>query len=229
MALLGTLVNVAAIIVGSFLGMVFRRIPERMKQTILQGMGLAVFVIGAKMAFEAGNDLFWVIISLVVGALLGEWIDIEGKLEQIGKFAERKMTRLGGGKVAESFVFASLLYCVGAMAVVGALESGLNQNHSILYTKSVLDGLSSIIFTSTMGVGVLLAAIPVFVYQGIIAISAEWVKTVLSDPVVTMMSATGGVLIMGIAIQILDIKKINVGNLLPAIFVAGAIKWFMYR
>lgn len=227
MALWGTLVNAAAIVAGALMGMVFQRIPEKMKRTILQGLGLSVFVIGATMAFKAEGDLFWVILSLVGGAIIGEWADIEGKLEAVGRFAERKMARIGQGKVAEAFVFASLIYCVGAMAIVGALESGLNFNHSVLYTKSVLDGFTAVIFTSTMGLGVALSAIPVFLYQGIIALSAEWLRDLLSQPVITVMSAAGGVLIMGISLNILEIKKIHVGNLLPAIFIAGAIKWFL--
>ncbi|MFC4768460.1 DUF554 domain-containing protein [Effusibacillus consociatus] len=227
MVLLGTLVNAAAILVGSVLGVIFQRIPEKMKQTIIQGLGLAVFIIGATMAFKAGDDLFWVILSLVAGAVIGELLDIEGKLESAGRFAERKMSRFGQGKIAETFVFASLIYCVGAMAIVGSLESGLNSNHSVLYTKSILDGFSAIIFTSTMGVGVALSAIPVFFYQGLIALTADLMSDFLSQPVITVMSATGGILIMGIALNILEIKKINVGNLLPAIFIAGVLKWFL--
>lgn len=227
MVLLGTLVNGVAIVAGALLGVVFQRIPERMKGTIIQGLGLAVFVIGASMALKAGDDLFWVILSLVFGAVLGEMLDIEGKLAAIGRFAEKKLIRLGEGKVAEAFVFSSLIYCVGAMAIVGALESGLNNNHSILYTKSILDGFSSIIFTSTMGLGVALSAIPVILYQGIIAVSAGWLRDILQTPIINMMSATGGILIMGISLNILEIKKINVGNLLPAIFIAGVIKWFL--
>lgn len=227
MALLGTLVNAGAIIAGALLGVFLQRIPEKMKQTIIQGLGLAVFVIGATMAFKARDDLFWVILSLVAGAVIGEVLDIEGKLEKLGKFAERKMARFGKGKIAEAFVFASLIYCVGAMAIVGSLESGLNHNHSVLYTKSVLDGFSAIIFTSTMGFGVALAALPVFLYQGMIALSADWLREFLSDPVITVMSATGGLLIMGIALNVLEIKRIHVGNLLPAIFIAGIVKWFL--
>ncbi|WP_018131415.1 DUF554 domain-containing protein [Effusibacillus pohliae] len=227
MALLGTLVNAAAIIAGSLLGAILQRIPEKMKQTIIQGLGMAVFVIGATMAFKAGDDLFWVIVSLVIGAVIGEWMDIEAKLDAAGRLAEQKLDRFGQGKISEAFVFASLIYCVGAMAIVGGLESGLNQNHSVLYTKSLLDGFSAIIFTSTMGIGVALAAVPVLLYQGIIALSAHWLREFLSQPVITVMSATGGVLIMGIALNVLEIKKMNVGNLLPAIFVAGIIKWLL--
>jgi uncharacterized membrane protein YqgA involved in biofilm formation len=152
-------------------------------------------------------------------------IDVEGKLEAVGRVAERKMSRFGNGKVAEAFVFASLVYCVGAMAIVGALESGLQGVHKILYTKALLDGFSAIFFTSTLGIGVALSAIPVFLYQGSIAVLAVWLSSVLSEPIIAVMSATGGVLIMGIALNVMEIKKVNVGNLLPAIFVAAVVKW----
>lgn len=225
MILLGTLVNGAAIVAGSLLGAVFQKIPDKMKTTIMQGLGLSVLIIGATMAFKAEDDLIWVILSLVIGAVLGELLKIEQGLEIIGKYAENKLKKMGQGNVAEAFVFATLIYCVGAMAIVGALDSGLKNNHSVLFTKSILDGFSAIIFTSTMGLGVLLSAIPVVLYQGTIALSAGWLRDVLQEPVINVMSATGGILIMGIALNILEIKRINVGNLLPSILVAGIIKW----
>lgn len=229
MALLGTIVNAVAIIVGALLGSFLNRIPDRMKVTILQGLGLAVFVIGLSMAMKAaessGYDLFIVIASLVIGGVIGELIDIEGKLNSVGKFVEGKMSRFSkGGKVSEAFVFSSLVYCVGAMAIVGSLESGLQGVHKILYTKAMLDGFSAIFFTSAMGIGIMLSAVPVFLYQGSIALMAGWLSSVMSEPVIGVMSATGGLLIMGVALNVMEIKKINVGNLLPAIFVAGAIK-----
>lgn len=229
MALLGTIVNSVAIFLGSLIGMFLHRIPERMKTTILQGLGMTVFVIGLSMALKAayadGYDLFIVIVSLVIGGVLGELLDIEGKLLAVGRFVESKMSKVGNGKVAEAFVFSSLVYCVGAMAIVGSLESGLKNDHMILYTKSMLDGFSSIFFTSAMGFGIALSAIPVFLYQGSIALMATWLASVLQAPIIAVMSATGGILIMGISLNVMEVKKINVGNLLPAIFVAGIVKW----
>lgn len=228
MALLGTIVNTVAIIIGSLLGGFLNRIPDRMKKTILQGLGLAVFIIGLSMAMSAatakGNDMFYVIASLVFGGILGEVLNIEGKLEAVGRFAESKMSKFGGGRVAEAFVFSSLVYCVGAMAIVGSLESGLQGVHKILYTKAMLDGFSAIFFTSAMGLGVALSSIPVFIYQGSIALLAHLLANVLSAPIISVMSATGGILIMGIALNVMEIKKVNVGNLLPAIFIAAVIK-----
>lgn len=228
MSLLGTVVNAVAILIGVAIGGLMSRIPDRMKVTILQGLGLAVFVIGLSMvvgvATAEGYDFFIVIASLVFGGIIGELLDIEGKLNRLGKWIEGKMSRFGQGKIAEAFVFSSLVYCVGAMAIVGSLESGLEGSHKILYTKAMLDGFSAIFFTSAMGIGVGLSAIPVFLYQGAIALTAVWLAGYLSDPVITVMSATGGILIMGISLNVMEIKKVNVGNLLPAIFVAAIIK-----
>jgi uncharacterized membrane protein YqgA involved in biofilm formation len=228
MSLLGTVVNAVAILIGVAVGSLMSRIPDRMKVTILQGLGLAVFVIGLSMvigvATGEGYDLFIVIASLVFGGIVGEWLDLEGKLEKLGKWVESRMSRFGQGKIAEAFVFSSLVYCVGAMAIVGALESGLEGQHKILYTKAMLDGFSAIFFTSAMGIGVALSAIPVFLYQGVIALTATWLAGFLSDPVITVMSATGGILIMGISLNVMEMKKVNVGNLLPAIFLAAIMK-----
>ncbi|ASS73563.1 hypothetical protein CIG75_00290 [Tumebacillus algifaecis] len=228
MVLLGTIVNAVSILIGVMIGSFLSRIPDRMKVTIMQGLGLAVFVIGLSMVLDVaksdGFDYFIVIGSLVFGGIIGELLNIEGQLNQFGKWIERKMSRFGKGKIAEGFVFSTLVYCIGAMAIVGSLESGLEGTHKILYTKAMLDGFASIFFTSAMGIGVGLSAIPVVLYQGAIALSAGLLAGVLTDPVISVMSATGGVLIMGISLNVMEIKKINVGNLLPAVFVAAIVK-----
>lgn len=218
--MLGTIVNVIAIIAGGLAGILFgKAFPERFKNTIIQGISLAILLIGFQMALKTNNVLV-VIGSLVIGGLIGELIDIEKKLNQLGASLENKFSEYGGGDITKAFVTTSLIYCVGALAVVGALEGGLHGNHSILYAKAMLDGITAIIFSSSMGIGVIFSAIPVFLYQGTIALFAGLVEGVLSDPVVTEMSAVGGLLIFGIGINILGIAEIKVGNLLPAIFVA---------
>jgi uncharacterized protein len=229
LVLLGTIVNAVSILAGSILGLFLSGIPERLKATVLNGIGLAVFIIGASMGMKAGDDILLVIISVVLGGFLGEWIDIQGKLEAVGKYAEKKLKRFGKGKIAEAFVFSSLVYVIGAMAIVGAMESGLMLKHNTLYTKAMIDGISSIFFTSTLGIGVAMSAIPVFLYQGAIALCAEWLRSVLQDSVINTMTATGGILIMGISLQILDVKKIHVANLLPSIFIAALLKWLQIR
>ncbi len=219
--MLGTVVNTLAIIGGALLGLFFRRgFPDKIKFTIIQGIGLAVVLIGGKMAAETQNPLI-IISSLVVGGILGELVDIEARLNNLGRWMEVKFSNgSGGGEFTKAFVSCSLIYCVGAMAIMGSLESGLRGNHQILYAKSMLDGISSIVFASSMGIGVAVSAIPVFLYQGAITLSAGFLQGILSSQVVAEMSATGGLLIIGIGLNILQIKEIKVGNLLPAIFAA---------
>lgn len=219
--MLGTVINTLAIIGGALLGLFFRRgFPDKIKFTIIQGIGLAVVLIGGKMAAETQNPLI-IISSLVVGGILGELVDIEARLNNLGRWMEVKFSNgSGGGEFTKAFVSCSLIYCVGAMAIMGSLESGLRGNHQILYAKSMLDGISSIVFASSMGIGVAVSAIPVFLYQGAITLSAGFLQGILSSQVVAEMSATGGLLIIGIGLNILQIKEIKVGNLLPAIFAA---------
>lgn len=216
--MLGTVVNSMAIILGSILGMILKRgIKEGYKNTIMDGIGLAVIIIGIMGGIKSENIVL-VIGSIVSGSLLGEIIDIEGKLDNIANILEKKLGR-EDSNFSKGFVTASLVYCIGAMAVVGALESGLLGDHETLFAKSMLDGISAIIFASTLGVGVLFSAIPVFIYQGSITILASLVKDILTPEVILEMSSIGGILIMAIGINILEIKKIRVGNMLPAVFI----------
>ncbi|RQD71013.1 MAG: DUF554 domain-containing protein [Tindallia sp. MSAO_Bac2] len=216
--MLGTIINSIAIIIGGTMGLLLRKgISDRFKQTVMQGLGLAVFVIGLSGALKTENVLL-MIFSIVLGGIIGEALEIEEKLASLGKWLEGRMGQ-GEGLVAKGFVTTSLIYCVGAMAIVGALESGLTGNHQTLYAKSLLDGVSSVIFASTLGVGVLLSAFTVFVYQGLIAMAAGSLAMLLTEAVVLEMSAIGGLLIVGISMNILEIKKVPVGNLLPAVFL----------
>jgi uncharacterized membrane protein YqgA involved in biofilm formation len=216
--LLGTIVNTLAIIVGSLLGIVFRgSIPNKYQVTIMQAISLAVILIGLKMAFKT-DAILLVIFSLVIGSILGEFLRIEERLENLGKRLETKFAKAGNG-IAKGFVVASLVYCVGSMAIVGSMESGLTGNHQTLFAKSALDGLSSIIFASSFGIGVLFSSISVFVYQGVITLTASLMKPFLIPPVINQMSGVGGLLIMAIGFNLLEIKTIKVGNMLPAIFL----------
>lgn len=219
--LLGTIVNTLAILLGGGIGLLFgQALPEKMKKTVIQGVGLAVLLIGTSMALETKNPLI-VIGSLVLGGILGEWIDIELRLQKFGLWLEHKFSNQGNaGKFTKAFVTTSLIYCVGAMAIMGSIESGLKGNNNILFAKAMLDGISAVVFASSMGAGVLVSAIPVFIYQGSITVSAGLLQGVLSAPVIAEMSAVGGLLIVGIALNILEIKEIKVGNLLPGIFIA---------
>ncbi len=206
----GTVVNVLAIIAGSCIGLIFRGgIPMGYQQTVIQAIGLAVAIIGISGALKS-QDILVVIFSLAIGSIIGELLRIETRLNQLGNWLERRFSKAGGG-IARGFVTAS----------------GLTGNHQTLFAKSVLDGISSIIFASSFGAGVLLSALSVGVYQGLLTLSAVLIKPFLIPSVVDQMSAVGGILIMAIGINLLDIKKINVGNMLPAIFMPLA--YYMIR
>lgn len=214
----GTLVNTLAIAAGSLLGLAFRGgIPLHYQQTVIQAIGLAVILIGLTGALKT-QDILVIIFSLAIGSLVGEWLRIEARLNQLGNWLEKKCAQSEGG-IAKGFVTASLIYCVGSMAIVGSMESGLTGNHQTLFAKSVLDGISAIIFASTFGVGVLFSAISVGVYQGVLTLSAVLMKPYLVPLVVDQMSAVGGLLIMAIGFNLLEIKNMRVANMLPAIFM----------
>jgi uncharacterized membrane protein YqgA involved in biofilm formation len=216
--MLGTIVNTVAIIAGSLIGLLFKgSIPEKYGKTIMHAIGLAVILIGLKAALKT-DDILIIIISLAIGSVIGELLRIEDQLERLGKGLGRLVSRDNDG-VAKGFVTASLIYCVGAMAIVGALESGLSGNHQTLFAKSLLDGIGSILFASTLGIGVLFSAVSVFLYQGAITLAASTLKPFLIPGVVAQMSAVGGLLILAIGINLLEIKKLKIGNMLPAIFI----------
>lgn len=218
--MLGTIVNAAAILAGGCLGLLLKKgLPERISSTIMGGVGLAVVYIGISGALEGQNTLV-AVLSIVVGAALGSWIDIDRGLNRLGDRAQAAFSKNSkGGSFAEGFVSATLLFCVGAMAVVGSLQSGLAGDHSTLFAKSLLDGISSMVFASTLGAGVLLSAVAVFVYQGSITLLAQVVAPVLSDAVVAEMTCVGSLLIIGIGLNMLGVTKLKLANYLPAIFL----------
>ena len=218
----GTIVNVVAIFLGCSAGFILKsKFPEKIEKIIMQALGLASLLIGMQMAIKADNILL-VIFSLVIGGVIGEIIDIEAGLERFGERIKRKFKSDNTSeRFVEGFLTTSLLYCVGSMAIMGAIKEGLSGNPDILYAKSLLDGVTSIAFTAAMGIGVLFSAIPVFLYQGGITLLARTIKDFLSPEIINEMTAVGGILIWGIGFGLLGIKKIKVGNLLPAILVAA--------
>jgi len=219
---LGTVINVAAIVVGTLIGLVLKqRLPERINSIAIQGLGLVTALIGATMMITTRNILI-VLVSMVIGGVLGELLRIEARLDALGARVEARFSK-EGGTFAKAFVTSSLLYCVGPMAIVGALQDGLRGDVSVLLTKSGLDGIASVAFASTLGIGVLFSTLPVAVYQGGITVGASMLQPYLSSSIVNEMTATGGLLILGIALNILQVTKIRVGNLLPAILVAAVL------
>ena len=219
--MLGTIVNVIAIICGSLLGLLFRKgIPDNYKEIIMSGIGLSVILIGVKSALSS-DQLLIVIFSVIIGAGIGEFLKIEAKLESLGSYFERKLASKSSdtGSFARGFVTASLVFCVGSMAIVGALESGLTGNHQTLFAKSILDGVTSLIFASSLGIGVLFSGVAVFLYQGAITLTAVFMKNLLVAETISQMTSVGGLLILAIGLNLLGITKIRVGNLLPGIFL----------
>ncbi|WP_371365032.1 putative membrane protein YdfK [Sporomusa rhizae] len=225
----GTLVNAAAVLVGSGVGLVLKSgIPEKYQNTIMHGMALAVGAIGLQMAFKTQNILV-VILGIAIGAIIGEALNIDGGLNRIGLWLSNKMggqTEDRKNNIGRAFVTTSLIYCIGAMAVVGAIQDGIAGDTSTLYAKSLLDGITSVVFTSSMGLGVAFSSISILLYQGSITLLAGFFSTVLSNKVIAELTATGGILIIGVSILMLEIKQIKLANLLPAIPAAAVIAYF---
>ena len=220
---LGTLVNSAAIVVGAVAGTLLRRgIPAAWKETILAAMGLCVTVIGMKMA-QGSAHLVLVVVSLALGALVGEALDLDGRLTRFGQWLQRRLlgnrSAATGSSLGEAFVSASLLFCIGAMAIVGAIEDGLAGNHEILFAKASLDGVISVVLASTLGIGVALSAVSVLVYQGAITLLSFWMQQFLTEAVIGEISATGGVIILAIGLNLLGVTKIRLANLIPGLAV----------
>lgn len=219
--MLGTIVNALAIIAGSLLGLFFSKgIAENYKEIIMSGVGLSVILIGIKSALSS-DSLMIVIFSVIIGACIGEFLRIEQRLEALGVFLEKKVASRSSdtSSFAKGFVTASLVFCVGSMAIVGSLESGLTGNHQTLFAKSVLDGVTSVIFASAMGLGVMFSSIAVFVYQGVITLAAFFLKNFLVPETIAQMTSVGGLLILSIGLNLLKITTIRIGNLIPGIFL----------
>lgn len=215
----GTTVNVIAIVLGTAIGCLLNKgIPRRVHRVIMQGLGLAVVVIGIMSAITTKQPLV-MIVSLVIGGAIGRFIGIEDSLDALGQKIQKKFATKKHNKIAEGFVTATLIYCVGAMAILGSIESGLNQNYDILYVKSMLDGIASIVLAASLGWGVGLSAIPLLIFQGSITLGAGWIAPLMTDAIMTEISAVGGVLIMAIGINLLEIKKLPTGDFLPALLI----------
>lgn len=219
--MIAQVVNGLAILIGGFVGNALRGgISERFRSILMQAMALAVMLIGLRGAVQTG-DVLIVVISLAVGALLGEIINIEKRLENLGEKLRNRVKGAGGG-FTEGFVSASLIFCVGAMAIVGSLDAGLRGDYGTILTKSLIDGITAAMLASTLGVGVLFSAAAVFLYQSAITLLAGVLQPLLSDAIIAEMSAVGGLLIFAVGLNMQGVTKIRVGNLLPAIFVPMA-------
>ena len=228
MILTGTLVNSLTIITGTVIGMLLGKfIPERMSDAISKGVALCVLYIGIDGMLSGENTLI-AIIATVIGAIIGELLRLDDRMHDLGDWVERRFAKNGTkGSISEGFVSASLLFCVGAMAIMGSLDSGLLRDHSTLYAKATLDGITSIVYGSTMGVGVALSAVPIFLYQGAIALGASFIEPFLTAAVIAEMKCVGSILITGLALNLLGLTKIKVVNYVPAIFLPILLCTFM--
>ncbi len=229
-SMMGALVNCGAVIVGTLIGMLFKKgIPQRISGTLMYGMGLSVIYIGISgMLGSAGEDgakpMLVMIFSVLAGSAVGELIDLDKLITELGNSIEKKIGRRHGN-VAEGFVTATLLFCVGAMSILGPLESGLKGDHTIQLTKSVLDFVSSVIYASSLGIGVIFASLSVLALQGSLTLLAELVAPILTDGAIASMTVVGSLLIVGLALNILGVTKLKIMNFLPAVFLAVPINW----
>ncbi len=232
MVLLGTIVNGICIIIGTVIGSFLTKIPEKVKHTVMQGIGLSVSLLGIQMGLKSEQFLI-VIVSLVLGAVIGEVVDLDKRLNQLGTWIEKKIGKRAKGDIAKGFVTATLIFLIGAMSIIGSLDSGLRNNHQVLFTKSLIDGFTSIILTTTLGVGVALSAIPVMLYQGSISLFAtqieKFVPTELMNMFIVEMTSTGGLMILAIGLNLLGITKIRVANLLPSIIIVAIVVNILFQ
>jgi uncharacterized membrane protein YqgA involved in biofilm formation len=236
---LGTIVNTFMIFAGGLSGLLLKRwLSSRLSGAITQALGLAVILVGLGGALSAAftvadglisvNYTMSMIISLVAGGLIGELLNIEARLQVFGNWCEKKIVKNSDGpSFSKAFTSASLLFCVGAMSIVGSIEDGISHSHGTLFAKSVIDAVSSMIFSSTMGVGVLFSGVSVFIYQGLITVAAVFVAPYLTATVIAQMSLIGSILIMSIGLNMLKITEIRVGNLLPSIFAPILINFIL--
>ncbi len=229
----GTIINVIAILVGGLLGTILgNRLPERLRQTVMTGLGLFVLAIGVEMFLDTKNSLV-VLGSLVFGILLGEWWQVEEGIRWLGRALERRIMPKDGSqddqvarqdRFVRGFFTASLLFCVGPIAILGSIQDGLSGEYQLLVVKSVLDGFAALAFASSLGVGVIFSALPILLYQGGISLAAGQLRALVTDPMMVEMTATGGVILMAIAVSnLLEIKQIRAGNFLPALIIAPLV------
>jgi uncharacterized protein len=220
----GTWINVATVLCGGLLGLLLgSRFPDKMRQTLMAGLGLVTCVIGLQMALQTKNILI-VLGSLLVGGIVGELLDLDGRITRLASWAEERFTKSdGSGTFARAWVTTSLLFCVGPLTFTGAIQDGLTGDYHLLATKAMLDGFAALAFGSALGIGVLASAATVLVYQGGLSLAAGVAKAALTAAMIDEMSATGGILVLGLGLGLLDLKAIRVANFLPALVIAPAV------
>ena len=232
MVLFGTMVNALLIIAGSLIGRLLKGIPENMKQTVMYAIGIVVMVMGIQMGLESSNFVI-IIICIVLGAVVGEWIDIDKWINKLGQSIEKKFgSKKQKDSIAQGFVTSTLIFVIGAMGVLGALNSGLQNDHDLLISKGIIDGFTSIILSATLGIGVIFSAVSVAIYQGTIALLATQITKLVPEAALEMflqeMTAAGGIMIIGIGMNLIGLTKIRVANLLPSLIFVGIVVAFIF-
>lgn len=232
MVLFGTIVNALLIVAGSIIGMFFTRIPDKYKETVMHGIGLAVILIGLQMAFSTENIVI-VLISLLFGAIIGEFMRIEDALNRLGMWLGSKFTTKDDTiSVSQGFITGTMIFCIGAMAIIGALDSGIRGDHEVLITKGIIDGFTALVLTTTLGFGVVFSVIPLILYQGAITLFAtqieKWVPEAMLNGLILEITSVGGLLIVAIGLNLLKIKEIRIANLMPALFLVVLI-YFIFQ
>lgn len=231
MVLYGTIINGITIVIGSLLGLFFSNIQERYKETVIHGVSLVVILIGLQMALIA-DQIILVLMSILVGALIGELMSLEANINNVAKKLTSRLETSNNDDIAQAFITATLIFAIGAMAIIGALDSGVRGDHEILITKAIIDGFTALVLTTTLGYGVIFSAIPVVLYQGSIAILATQIEKIVPDHLlqglITQITAVGGLLIVAIGLNLLKVTHIRISNLLPALLIV-CIAFFIYE
>lgn len=225
----GAVVNFFTVILGSLIGLLLKKgIPEKIKNALMTGMALCVLLIGIDGILNEKNKILVIIISMAIGAVIGELIDLDKLVNMLGTKIEKSLDKKGGNsKIAEGFVSATLLFCVGAMTIVGSLESGISGDNMTIYSKAVIDCVAAITLASTLGVGVMLSSASVLIIQGGITLLAIYIEPFLSADIITQMSSVGSLLIVALALNMLGVTKIKVMNFVPSIFMPLLLCQFM--
>ncbi len=219
----GTIINTITILVGGLLGLLIgKRFSQPIQNIVMQGIGLSVLFLGGSSAIEGILESqappLLSILSLILGGVVGELLHLDRRIESMGDFLQSKLSK-GGGSFSKAFVTSSLLYCVGSLAILGPIKERIEGDASLIFVKSILDGVTAIIFASRLGVGVLFAAVPVFLYQGTISLSAFWLSAFMTETAIREFSIVGGVLIFAIGINLLEMAKIKIENFLPSLLI----------
>lgn len=223
--MIGTLVNAAAVIVGGTIGLLLKKsMPQRVTTIYFQAVGLFTLAIGISMVVKMDHILI-VVSSLALGSLIGEWLNLESGVERLSNYLKMKF-HIGSERFSEGLITAFLLYCIGAMTIVGAINEGTGGSSEVLFTKSMMDGFSSIILASAFGVGVIVSAIPLLIFQGGITLLAMVAGSFFTPDIIQGLTSVGGILLMGLAINILEIKKLRITNMLPSLLMVALLLWW---